>query len=512
MRLTMEEYQSQTADSCTETSAENTIQPSLESLSRKVEIAEAAIRDLEAENRQLRHERTQAVLAAANTRQLGEGDQGPEDGSAKQRFEGLTNGMKIAEAARREAARERKSAIRAVEEALRQEYAERIKAIQEHQATELATLSRTAAKRARDEVANQLGVLSGELADARQALQAARRDHDKALRKIEDALVQKYSRQIEELDRSHAENVEKLSRLHKEQFAEALMSSVSEARAAWQKDTKKQLQRARSDAAKGAARDIARVQRRSRVFIRRAARAWRARERRRLADARSEWLNLHRQTLAINDRRWRTRFGRLKRWARHVRWLTEYWRRQKGRIATILMTYDRIAKDAFEKNDDSTPSPIPGGIMALVLLFLGVSFSLPDMRSTPNGVVMSATTPAQAAMQRELASLPRDSAKPGTTTSHMSTRTSPDRTKVQRSTGPVRPPSHSEQVDSAFTSNTPREVQPIQRLQVPRSNEKLAAPSAKLAFAPSDDRMSDEMLRERLERSIRTLRAAETTY
>jgi hypothetical protein len=247
--------------------------------------------------------------------------------------------------------------------------------------------------------------------------------------------------------------------------------------------------------------------------MRRAARAWRARERRRLAGARREWLILHRQALAINDRRWRAKFDRLKCRARNVSWHVEYWRRQTGRIATKLMSYDRRAKNAFQERGDSTPSPAHGGIMAMALLVLGVSYSLTEIQSTPYGVTVSGATPAQAATQRELASLPRDhSAGHRAVTSHTSVGTAADGLNGYRSTGTRRQLSHSNRVDSVSSRGMRREGQPIQRLQDPRASGNAATSGAEPASAPSDDQMTDAMLRERLERSIRNLRAGQTTY
>ena len=404
----MDDPQRQTSTKRSETSVENESKRSLESLSRSVEHAEERIRAMESENNQLQRELTKAVLAAARQKDARREDTELPADDARQRLEGLTNGMKIAQAARSEAARERKSAIRAVEKALREEYAQRIEAIQQSHAAELAMLSRTAEKRAREDVANQLDALTREVADARQANQEARRDHEKALRETEELLVQKYSRQIDEQARTYADNLEKLSRLNKEQFAEELMLSLSTAHASWREETKTQIQQARQNAEKAALRDIERYQRHNKLVIRRAARVWRARERRRFSDARREWQTAHRQALDACNNRWHAKFNRLKRRARRSWWPSEHWRRQKNRIACFLSSYARTAQGEFLSRDGTMLSPAHSGIMAILLVFLGVNFSFPEGVTGPDRRAEPSAASTQAASPTELALLPRD--------------------------------------------------------------------------------------------------------
>ncbi len=170
---------------------------------RRAKDAEAKAVALEAENTQLRSERTNAVLAAARAEKSAQDAQQPIAEEPTQKLDALTTGMKIAEEALREAERERDDAIRNVRDSLRQEYAQRVEAIRRCHAAELSAQFEKSEMQARQAVADELDALKKDLQEARAALSAAGGSAD-AVRTVEVSLRKEFSRRIDAIQRGHA--------------------------------------------------------------------------------------------------------------------------------------------------------------------------------------------------------------------------------------------------------------------------------------------------------------------
>ncbi len=174
-----------------------------ESWRRRAKRAEDKATALEAENQQLRSERTTAVLAAARAEKAAKEAQPPAAEAPKQQLDALTTGMKIAEEAVRGAEAAREAAIREVRESLRDEYAQRVEAMRRCHAAALAANFEQAEAQARQAVTDEIESLRKDLDEARAAL--AMRDGDaNAIRAVEDSLRKDFARRIDAIRRGHA--------------------------------------------------------------------------------------------------------------------------------------------------------------------------------------------------------------------------------------------------------------------------------------------------------------------
>lgn len=463
--------------------ATNMSERSLDALWKRLDVAESTVRTLERENEQLRAERTRAVLAAARATKESNDQHGSVANESGLNFETLTKELKLAEAARAEAARERQAAIEAVREALKEEYSRKIAIIQEKHADELAALSAMAAKQARSTVAKELDSLASDVSDAKRALIIARQKHEEDLRILEENLGKRYGEQIEALHRHYATALETLSRQKKEQFATELMSSLSSAHAAWQEDTAKQLQRAAKAAANAVDVERTRWQRRHKLTLRRAARRWRRRERRRMLAARAQWNSARRRAVEACNVRWQSKFDRIRKQTHLIascsRAFASMWQHIKSRAIPIASSQTAAHDGTACQNATMQPTRLQAALMSAVLIFLGINFSLTAGLPTASH---GRATDEKAPSVGQIASVPAGKSDAG-------------KNVVSPKPGTDRAASPPEEE----TGNAARTKRSVTR-----------HPARQTVVLP-DQRVTEQIIRERLQENIRNLRMGRTT-
>jgi hypothetical protein len=477
---------------------------SLDALWKRLEVAEATVRSLERENEQLRAERTRAVLDAARATEKSDGSQSPAMNEPESKFEALTKELKIAEAARAEAARERQTAIEAVREALKAEYAQRIAVIQEKHADELAALSAMAEKQAREAVAKELDALASEVSDTQRALVSAKRERETDLRALEENLGKKYGEEIEALHRHYATTLERLSKQKKEQFASELVSSLSSAHASWQQDTAKQLRRATETAAKAIKDERARWQRRQKRTLRRAAHVWRRRERSRLLAARAQWKSAQRRAIDACNARWQLKFDRLRKQASLISVCSQVsagvWARMKSLTSSLTPQRTPDIGGTGFRSDPAQPTRLQAALMAALLIFLGVNFSLTAGLPTSSDGPASAAPAEASPSAPQIASVPvNNSGEPQAAESVSARQIQSGRSSSGRGVASPNP--------AVNRTRSPSEESAGHGAAMTRTLEQ--RPVRQTVVRP-DKRMTEKMIRERLRENIRNLRMGRT--
>jgi hypothetical protein len=352
-------------DCPTDATAGTAPQPSPDDLRRRAKRAEARAAALAAENKQLRSERTKAVLAAAHAQKSVGAALQPGPDAPQQRLDALTGGMKLAEEALRTAEREREAAVRAAEEALHEDYARRIEAIHLQHGGAMAAEAEAAEKRAAEKVEERIAALTSALAGAEAALVAA-----------EASARASFEHQLDAVRRDHTAELEAQARGAQNRLAEELMSALSAAHAAWKLETEKRVGKAKEDGLRALAQAEAAWRRRHKVTLWRAARLWRARERGRLAEAKQQWQAVHRAAL-----------DRVKRRARRSLWQAASVQRARKRIAAFAATH--IAFRPLDGGDAAggKPAAAPLGVMAVALIVIATHLSpappFPDAAPEP---------------------------------------------------------------------------------------------------------------------------------
>ena len=351
-------------------------QPSPDDLQRQAKRAEARAAALAAENKQLRAERTKAVLAAAQAQKSINAAAQPGPDAPQQRLDALTSGMKLAEDALRAAERERETAVRAAEEALHEDYARRIEAIHLQHSGAMAAEAEAAVQRAAEKVEERIAALTSALAGAEAALRTAERECEVALLAAEATARAELERQLDAVRRDHTAELEAQARGAQMRFAEELMSALSAAHATWKQETEKRLREAKEDGLRALAQAEANWRRRHKATLWRAARLWRARERGRLAETKRQWQALHRAAL-----------DRVKRRARRSFWQAASVQQARKRLAAFAATY--VTPRAPEGGDAAggMPAAAPLGVMAVALIVVAIHLSpappFPDAAPEP---------------------------------------------------------------------------------------------------------------------------------
>ena len=474
---------------------------SLVALRKRLEVAEATVRSLEMENEQLRVERAQAVLAAARATEESTDRRQPTTNEPGPTFEALTKELKIAEAARAEAAREREAAIEAVSDALEAEYSARIAALQEKHADELAALSALADRQAREAVANELELLASDLSEAKDALVIVKRERAKDLRALEEGLGKKYDEKVEALHLHYATVLEKLSKQKKEKFATELASSLSSAHAAWREDTTRQVRRANESAAMAIEEERARWRKRQKRALLRAARVWHRREFGRLQAAREQWKLAQRRSIDACNARWQSKFDRDRKQAQLIvvcsEASAEVWDRVKSFRTSLTTQWTVETGDTGLRCGSLRPTRMQAGLMAALLIFLGVNFTLTaGLPAAPDGsasVVAVAKAP-------QIASAPVPNSRP---TQAVALALPKQKSPGGSGSGKDIATSHAavDRVGSSSNENVGH---------VARASKALAETPVRRTVVRPDKRITEQMIRERLRENIRKFRLGRT--
>lgn len=340
MKPGIEDQPSGPADGRPDGTAERAPRALLDAVSKRAEYAEAKALALETENRRLRSERTQTILAAAATEAASPDTTHRSAEHAEARSLALAaenqqllserTGSALAaaqaepdsfEAAirRAELAEARALALEAENKQLRAERAKAIVAAAraENELKE-SRLPRT------DESWQSPGSPPAELQYGGAALRIAAFEREAAVRTIEASMRQELAGRIDAMRHRHAAELEARSHEAKARFAEELMSAMSAADMAWRNDAAARLRNARERAKAALARAEAAWRLRSRLALLRAALVWRARERQRLAGARRSWETMHREAIEACNRRWQVKLDRLKATVRRPSWRPDF--------------------------------------------------------------------------------------------------------------------------------------------------------------------------------------------
>lgn len=501
MKSIIDQHQSKSGREHPDSSAAKMSERSLDALWKRLGVAEATVRSLEKENEQLRAERARAVLAAARATD-GANDKGQTaTNRSGSKFEALTKELKLAEAARVEAAREREAAIDAVSDALKEEYSQRIAILQAQHADELTALSAVAGKQARKAVEEELGMLASEVSDARQALAIAGRQHETDLRALEESLSKKYAEQIEALHRHYASTLENLSRRKKEQFATELMSSLSTAHASWREDTAAQLRRATEAAAKAVKDERRRWRRRQMLTLRRAARVWRRRERGRLREARAQWELAQRRAIDACNARWRSKLDRYRKQAQLIAVCSQasagVWERAKSFTASLASQQTAETGGTILRGDPARPTRLQAALMTALLIFLGVNFSLTAGLPAASDGSASAAAGGEAS---QIASVPADKSSAAQAAAPALPR---QKTPGRSGSGKDNASSHPA-VDRAGSPSKENAGHGA------KASKPEAQRPARYTIVRPDKRIAEQMIRERLRENIRNLRMGRT--
>jgi hypothetical protein len=386
---------------------------SLGALQRRAERAEARATALAAENKQLRSERTRAVLAAAHA-QKAIAATCPPSAAPQQPLDALAGSIKPAEEALRNVEQEREKAVRVAEEALHEEYARRIEAIRLQHSGEIAAQAESAEKRAAEKVEDRIATLTDALAGAEAALRAVVRECEAAAHAAEATARAEFERRIDTLRSAHADELEAQARAAQTKFAEEIMTALATAQETWKKETEKRLGEAKEDGLKAIARAEANWRRRHKVTLWRAARLWRMRERGRLVASKRGWQSLHRQALDAGNRRWQVRLDRVKRRARRSVWPAASVQRVRTRVAAFAEARLTVRPPESSEVGGAKPSAAPLGAMAIALIVVAVHFS--PAAPFPDAVPETMGTASAQAMSREQIPAPtldrRDEARP----------------------------------------------------------------------------------------------------
>lgn len=340
MKPGIEDQPSGPADGRPDGTAERAPRALLDAVSKRAEYAEAKALALETENRRLRSERTQTILAAAATEAASPDTTHRSAEHAEARSLALAaenqqllserTGSALAaaqaepdsfEAAirRAELAEARALALEAENKQLRAERAKAIVAAAraENELKE-SRLPRT------DESWQSPESPPAELQNDGAALRIAAFEREAAVRTIEASMRQELAGRIDAMRHSHAAEFEARSHEAKTRFAEELMSAMSAADMASRNDAAARLRKARERAKAALARAEAAWRLRSGIALLRAALVWRARERQRRAGARQRWETVHREAIDACNRRWQAKLDRLKATARRPSWRPDF--------------------------------------------------------------------------------------------------------------------------------------------------------------------------------------------
>lgn len=501
MKSIVDQHRSRSGDGHPGTSATRVPERSLDALWKRLDVAEATVRSLEKENKQLRAERARAVLAAARAAEESKDKGRPATNEPGPTFEALTKELKIAEAARAEAAREREAAIEAVSEALQAEFSQRIAALEEKHADELAALSALADRQAREAVAKELDVLASEISESKDALVTGRHERERDLRALEEGLGKKHDEQIEALHRHYETVLEKLSRQKKEQFATELASSLSSAHAAWREDTAKQVRRATETAVKTIKDERARWQRRQKRTLRRAAHVWRRREHRRLRAARAQWESAQRRAIDACNARWQSKLDRLSKQAQLIAVCSQasagVWERVKSFTSSLTSQQALETAGKGLRRDPARPTRMQAGLMAALLIFLGVNFSLTAGLPAASDGSASAAAGDEAP---QVASVPAgNSGAAQTAAPALPGRTPPGGSGSGKDIASPHPAA--DRAGSRFKENVGHGA---------KASKPVAQQPVRHTIVRPDKRMTEQMIRERLRENIRNLRMGRT--
>jgi len=500
MKSIIDQHRSDSGHGHHDSSATHVPARSLDALWKRLEVAEAMVRSLEKENKQLRAERARAVLAAARAIEESNDRRPPATNEPGPTFEALTKELKIAEAARAEAAHEREAAIGAVNEALQAEYSDRITNLQEKHADELAALSALADRQARKAVAKELDVLASEVGEAKDALVIVKRERERDLRALEEGLGKKYDEEIEALHRHYATVLEKLSKQKKELFATELASSLSSAYAAWREDTARQMRRTTETAAKAIKDERAQWQQHQKRTLRRAAHVWRRREHRRLRASREQWKLAQRRAIDACNARWQSKLDRYRKRAQLIAVCSEasagFWERVNSFRSSLTSQQTVETGGTGLRRDPVRSTRMQASLMAALMILLGVNFALTAGLPAASEVSASAAVGEKAP---QIASVPKS--KSGATQAaepalpSQSTPGGPDSDKYNASPRPT--------VDRAGSPSKENVGHGA------KATKPVAQPVRQTIVRP-DKRIAEQIIRERLRENIRNLRMGRT--
>jgi hypothetical protein len=381
---------------------------SIETLRRHVEAAEAAVRTLEQENKQLRSDRAKAILAAAKKESCERRGEHDPSIALPPEFHELSRRLQFAEGLLRSAEQERDLAIRAVEETLKAEFSRQIEEIRQTHAAEIAAKSDEVARLAWQELGHQVVALTKKLEMAETALLTLRHEHEAAAHAMGDSLRTEVSQKVEEMRAIHAAELAAQANRAKERFAEELISSLAAANAAWKEKSDDRVRKANRQAADalGRARFVWRS--RSRIALFRLARIWRAKEKERLAEAKAQWRIVHRKALAITKRRWQAKLDRSTRAVRRPRRQFFEWQHYKKRL-TGLVTVNfgfGFARGAALRPKYKTLSTGYSGCMAGLLILATIVCSPVAPFASPTSIRGSINATVSSDSEAQSASLP----------------------------------------------------------------------------------------------------------
>lgn len=484
MKPGIEDQPSGPADGRPDGTAERAPRALLDAVSKRAEYAEAKALALETENRRLRSERTQTILAAAATEAASPDTTHRSAEHAEARSLALAaenqqllserTGSALAaaqaepdsfEAAirRAELAEARALALEAENKQLRAERAKAIVAAAraENELKE-SRLPRT------DESWQSPGSPPAELQYGGAALRIAAFEREAAVRTIEASMRQELAGRIDAMRHRHAAELEARSHEAKARFAEELMSAMSAADMAWRNDAAARLRKARERAKAALARAEAAWRLRSRLALLRVALVWRARERQRLVGARQRWEAMHRDAIDACNRRWQAKLDRLKATVRRpsrrpdfrpdwrpswrlLAWRPKAWRPEAWRPEAWRTGMTRAL--AFARLDPPPEArvlgvPAPGqariadaGFVAATLVFMALYLPPTAPFSTADAEPMAVAAAAQAKTATQVAKLRPDTAGHGLAADGH--RNAPAKAKRDASAAPLQAPAKS---------------------------------------------------------------------